>query len=70
MEVSMQVSKVSPVRAIGHENDAFLARMTRAQEQGRFESSYGEALDGMLRRGRARRTSRTRSLSELDGDRD
>jgi hypothetical protein len=60
------VVRLSPVRATGAENDQFLGRLTRAQDEDRVSESL--PIDAMLKRGKSGRVPRHQSLAERDGD--
>ncbi len=69
------IVRVSPIKANGSENDAFLGRLARAQDDNLTDDycrpikvSGDIPVDAILKRGTSRRVPRRFSLSELDGD--
>lgn len=60
------IIRVSPVREDGTQNDQFLSRLTRAEDEGRVADP--KLIDAMLGRGQSRHTPRRRSLEEQDGN--
>ena len=67
VEVPHMVRSVSRKRVLGSEDDMFIGRLTRAQDEGRVRGSFDELFDAMVGRGGCGQVPRLPSLDQQDG---